>query len=634
MHDEHQAIPRSIRWAIGGLIVFFIVGIIVAFSVFRTRAKTEIAAHADDIQAGVAAIERFDFAAAARQFQMVGATSSPMATFGGIFSLFTSGRNPVSAFIDFSKQLSSLSDLANRGKDDLFTAMPGAAQDGNLLRDLASLADILHAIDNDAQDLSAVFSVTGTSFPGGTDFLTLTARLHAAETFLDAFRPWFGDQAPHHVLVLLQNPAELRPTGGFLGSYADVMIAGGAITDIAVHDIADADAGFAPKIIPPKPLQLEVSALRPADGNWFFDFGTSASRTISLFEQSKLYVASGTSFDGAIAVSPQVMSDLLLVTGPIAVSSSPVKFTSDNFLVQIQKIVQAGQASSATYPKKVLSDLAHAIFVNIASSTDVQRQQLFGLAAGWAQKKDIQFYFKDPAFENFIKSWDVAGDVYGLPQNFEGDYFALATANINGQKSDLYVSEMVNWQSQINLDGTVTNHLSVVRKHTGNQSPYWWYNAPNQVYIQIFTPSGTTLTNESGGLKKTVPPPVNYAKNGYSTDPFIAAIESSTVPVVGYPAVTEHQESGKDVFATWSRVTAGNSATLSFDYTRRLYMPITDGTAYQFVFDKQPGTSRHYTFEIDAPLGYVFRETGIASWTFESGDIPGRLIENLTLKKI
>ena len=79
-------------------------------------------------------------------------------------------------------------------------------------------------------------------------------------------------------------------------------------------------------------------------------------------------------FDAAIAVTPDVVSDLLKVTGPITVSSTKTTFTADNFLVQIQKIVQAGQASSATYPKQVLRDLCPGSHAQLASSSDAERQ--------------------------------------------------------------------------------------------------------------------------------------------------------------------------------------------------------------------------------------------------------------------
>ena len=151
-----------------------------------------------------------------------------------------------------------------------------------------------------AAESPAPFLFLGNAIPSGIDFLSLRTEMGNAEDFLDAFVPWLSSPSPHHVLVLFQNPSEIRPAGGFLGSYADVTIQGGNIEDIAVHDVADVDTAFKENIVPPKPLQAEVSRFRPADANWFFDFGDSASETISFFERSDLYAASSTKFDAAL----------------------------------------------------------------------------------------------------------------------------------------------------------------------------------------------------------------------------------------------------------------------------------------------------------------------------------------------
>jgi hypothetical protein len=176
--------------------------------------------------------------------------------------------------------------------------------------------------------------------------------------------------------------------------------------------------------------------------------------------------------------------------------------------------------------------------------------------------------------------------------------------------------------------------LIINKIHNGKQSPYWWYQTTNQDYLQVFVPDGSALTNESGGIKKTIAPPINYARDGYSTDPLIATIASTTEPLFIYPAVNTHEEEGKEVFATWARVAKGQSIQLSFNYTHRAFIPPAPGVVYQFVFEKQAGTSRSYDFEIDAPLGYVFAENGLASYEYISSNSPGRLVINLTLEKI
>src|SRR4051812_38852566 len=98
MDRNREIITKGMRWALGGLVVLFIGGSIISFYIFRDRAKTEMAAHAGDIQAGITALTNFDFSAAAQQFKLAGVTSSQMTAMGNIAALFTSGHNPVSAF--------------------------------------------------------------------------------------------------------------------------------------------------------------------------------------------------------------------------------------------------------------------------------------------------------------------------------------------------------------------------------------------------------------------------------------------------------------------------------------------------------------------------------------------------------
>jgi hypothetical protein len=439
----------------------------------------------------------------------------------------------------------------------------------------------------------------------------------------------------------------MRPGGGFLGSYADVSISNGKITNIAFHDVADVDIAFKQKIQPPAALQLEETAFRPADANWFFDFPTSASETIQMFEQSGLYAAntSGTSttFDGVIAVTPQVMSDLLAVTGPITLPGATPKaasttFTSANLVVQIQKIVQAGQAKSsggnATYPKAVLAQLYPMILQELTSSTDAQKQQMLGLALNWISNKDVMFYATNPTFETFANTYGATGDVYQLPQNFNGDYLAIANADINSDKSELYMAQDVMYDAAIGSDGTLTTNLAITRTHNGNQSPYWWYETSNQDYMQIFVPNGSTLENQSGGISKSVPAPINYTRDGYSTDSNVLAIASTTQQSFSYPKVTTHEESGKQVFSVWSRTYAGSSSTLSFNYSHSLFAIPAAGVQYQFVFERPSGATGNYHIEVDAPLGYAFAENGLASFMYNATTTPGRLMFTLTLQKI
>ncbi|OGZ00411.1 MAG: hypothetical protein A2945_03650 [Candidatus Liptonbacteria bacterium RIFCSPLOWO2_01_FULL_52_25] len=433
---------------------------------------------------------------------------------------------------------------------------------------------------------------------------------------------------------MFQNPSEIRPAGGFLGSYADVSLKSGALESVDVRDINDPDRELAQNIIPPKPLQAAVTRLRAADANWFFDFAESAKLVTKLIEASELYTPQAVNFDAAVAISPKVIQDILALVGPVELKAAKFTFTAENFLEEIQRRVQVGQAQRATYPKEVLKELSHEMLIRVRLLEPEKQQEALRLAQAWIEKRDVMFYSEDVELQRFFEGFGTTGTPYVPAANYEGDYLAIVDANVGGGKSDIYVKQDVLLQSQMNEDGMVANHVVIGREHRGNKAKYSWYKLPNEDYLQIFVPPNAKLANVRGGTAKTVIPAANYAKNNYVNDPVVGALNSSTVKLLNFPSVLDHEESGREVWATWVKIKAGEKTEVVFDYAHRLFLEPRDGAPYQFVFEKQAGTKRHYRFEIAAPVGYHFLENDSPVYEYESDDPPGRLIIDLTLKKI
>ena len=94
---------------------------------------------------------------------------------------------------------------------------------------------------------------------------------------------------------------------------------------------------------------------------------------------------------------------------------------------------------------------------------------------------------------------------------------------------------------------------------------------------------------------------------------------------------------GKKVFAGWLSTPAGQTKTLNVRYQTPASSEfvLADGSVYQFVFDRQSGAlNSSLNLAINAPLGYVWDETKMPVWNYTGVDPVGRLILNLTLKKI
>ncbi len=463
------------------------------------------------------------------------------------------------------------------------------------------------------------------------DLMDLRMTLGRAKDFLDLLVPWLSEDKDRRLVIFFENSAEIRPGGGFLGSYAELTLRKGSLTGIVVRDISDADRKLDLKTIPPKPLQNLVRNWRAADANWFLDFPSSASKTLEFLEASDLYHASGTIFDGAIAVSPRVVSDILAATGPVRLPSG-VSLDPDNFLKTLQAEVERGQISGEDSPKQVLSEAAPIILQKLKDLDPASREKLLSRVSDWANKKDARIYFKDRGFENVWNSLGAGGEIKTLAEGWNGDYLAVANANVGGGKTDTVISQKVDWQIQLTSEGLVRTHLVVAREHKAKPSDAWWYRLTNTDFIRIFTPPGSKLTYAQGGRIEKISPKINYNSTDYSIDPQVSALEATRMDLPGFPEMAGYKENGRQVFATWLKIAPGETSTLTLDYEHKVQMP-RDGAKYELVFDKQPSSAGNYHFEATAPVGYVFAESNSPVFEYRSSDPPGSLVIPLTLRE-
>ncbi|OKI81605.1 hypothetical protein A6A27_16030 [Micromonospora sp. CB01531] len=132
--------------------------------------------------------------------------------------------------------------------------------------------------------------------------------------------PLLGADGPRRYLLVSQNPAELRATGGMFGAYAVISADGGKIR------MTGQGASASMQYFDP-PLRVDAEMRRlwsdlpgafPADVNLSPDFPTAAA-----LYREMVHRRTGTTVDGVLAVDPVVLSYLLGVIGPVAVPGRP-----------------------------------------------------------------------------------------------------------------------------------------------------------------------------------------------------------------------------------------------------------------------------------------------------------------------
>ncbi|HEY0733676.1 MAG TPA: DUF4012 domain-containing protein, partial [Herpetosiphonaceae bacterium] len=125
--------------------------------------------------------------------------------------------------------------------------------------------------------------------------------------------PWLlGIESSRRYLVVLQNPFELRPTGGFIGLVCVVQV---AEAKPSLERCQPSEAYTAPaKAAMPFPYTryLRLGGWYLRDANWSPDFPTTA-RTLQEF-----WISNGQQpVDGVIAVDPYALVPLLKASGPL-----------------------------------------------------------------------------------------------------------------------------------------------------------------------------------------------------------------------------------------------------------------------------------------------------------------------------
>lgn len=460
------------------------------------------------------------------------------------------------------------------------------------------------------------------------------AELYTLDEFLESLIALLDSDEDHRILLMFQNSSEIRPTGGFTGSYGELVVKKGEMQELVVQDIywPDHPINFERKIIPPEPLRYVTEHWGARDANWFFDFPTSAKAVIELLESSKIYKEAGAKFDGVIAINVGVLESILRVVGEIPVEEYNLTIDADNFLPELQREIESGRDNKpGNNPKKILSVIAPEILSRLSNLSQSEAKKLMDRVGEHIEKKDIQFYSPDSKIARFLNRFGLDGSIYELPSSFWGVYLGVVNANIAGGKTDVFINQTIDLWVDIALDGSVVSDLNIRRVHNGGKEKDPWYNTINKNYIKVFTNPGSDLIFAEGYDARRQ---VIVDSGDYEEYPALKAISDSRVFLQNYNAWTT-KEFGKNVFGGWFNTPAGKENKLNLRYANPSpdESVVSKGKKFQFVFDRQSGVNTDLKLTLSAPLGYIWEESKSPTYVYEDDDPKRRIVLELSLVK-
>ena len=142
----------------------------------------------------------------------------------------------------------------------------------------------------------------------------------AADRGVRLLPPLLGADGPRSYLLVSQNPAELRATGGMFGAYAVLRADSGRIRLAGQGSATDLRYFDPPLKVDPEMRRLwsELPGMYPADVNLSPSFPTAAALYREMVRRR-----TGITVDGVLAVDPVMLSYLLNVIGPVQVPDGP-----------------------------------------------------------------------------------------------------------------------------------------------------------------------------------------------------------------------------------------------------------------------------------------------------------------------
>lgn len=172
-----------------------------------------------------------------------------------------------------------------------------------------------------------------------------------------------GSGEDKNYLILFQNNMELRPTGGFIGSYGVANFGGGKMNGLNINDIYSADGQLKGHIEPPLPIKnyLDEANWWFRDSNWNPDFPTSAERAEWFLNKEM-----DQQVDGVVAIDLQPIKDVLAYTGPIFLPDYNATITSDNLYEKTQEEAQANSFPGSRQKASFLTALSRTLISDVA----------------------------------------------------------------------------------------------------------------------------------------------------------------------------------------------------------------------------------------------------------------------------
>lgn len=396
--------------------------------------------------------------------------------------------------------------------------------------------------------------------------------------YLENWLSFLGKNQTRNYLILFQEPAIPRPTGGFIGAYAILTFDNGKI-DLSGDTIFSLDEIFLKKVIPPYPLQFISDRWLFHDANWFFDFPTSSQKILEFYS----YTEMSPLLDGIIIVNPSVLELILEKIGPINIKEYNLVIDQSNFYSFFKTQIQEGaKPATRRYGDEIFSLFIKQLQKKASKTPPEICAQIPNILRNAFIKKDIQIYVMDDNLEYFFDSLKWTGKV----EESKGDYLAVVFNLLNQNFYEDTRQKVIKLKTEFVSDGQMIDTLII------EAPPRHSLDKAQESYLKIYLPKGIIIKKaENGYLKNHKNISLDYKKLGYEEDDDLHSIEKTKIKSEDL-GIEIYEEGGKTVIGTWTKLSAK-----PFKLVYKLPFNWFDFPSWELKVQKQSGQNIEFSYE-------------------------------------
>lgn len=310
---------------------------------------------------------------------------------------------------------------------------------------------------------------------------------------IDTLRLALGGERPVRYLLLFQNSAEARLSGGFPGTIALVTIDRGQLRDYDFFDAYDLQTDYAARRRSPVPAPWPVATyfrhaeLPIVDATWPADFPTGARQLLTMYAET-----GWPPVDGVVAITPAVVAALLEVTGPIDVliDDELREITAANVHEEIERdraLARAGIAEGEDH-KEVLALVGAELVDRLKEADRGEMKEIARKLKAAADARDLQAYSTVPRLAEILASrgWD--GRLQPDPAL---PTLAVTFSSLVTTKSSHWIAPHLDLELGPAIAGWRRATLRIDLAHGGNHDGDPFYFGFQRWWVEVHLPDGS-----------------------------------------------------------------------------------------------------------------------------------------------